>query len=195
MTDPRPVHSPPPIGRRIRVCGTTASGKSTLGKALADAIGVPFVELDAFHHMPGWQERPDEDFRRLVSEAVAGDGWVVDGNYQKAADIISPRADTIIWLDYPLPVILARLTRRTFARWWRRELLWGTNRERLWRHFLVPRDSLYWWVLTTHRRRRRQSDEALRPELNPGKVLLRLRSPAEADRLLEQVRRGSTSMA
>jgi hypothetical protein len=35
-------------------------------------------------------------------------------------------------LDMPLPVTLWRVLRRTYGRYWRRELLWGTNRERFW---------------------------------------------------------------
>jgi hypothetical protein len=37
----------------------------------AEALGVPFVELDALHWEPGWQEAPDETLRERVSEATS----------------------------------------------------------------------------------------------------------------------------
>ena len=80
---------------------------------------------------------------------------MVDGNYRAVRDLIWPRADTVVWLDYSLPLILARLTRRTFGRGLRRTELWNGNREQLWWHFLPWDKSLYFWAVKTHRRHRR----------------------------------------
>jgi len=46
--------------QRINVVGTSGSGKTTVARRAAEALGVPFVELDALHWEPGWQEAPDE---------------------------------------------------------------------------------------------------------------------------------------
>jgi adenylate kinase family enzyme len=178
----------PPPGKRINVSGMSGSGKSTLGRSLAKLQEVPYIELDSFWHLPGWKERPMEEFRELVSRTVVMDGWVIDGNYSRVRDIVWNRADTIIWLDYPLPVILGRVTRRTFRRWQTQELLWGANRESgFWRFFLDPRDSLFWFILSNYRRRRRQANELMGPEQHPGKVVLRFTDPFEADRWLSQL--------
>jgi len=99
------------FGRRINVCGTSGSGKSSLSRAIADRIGVPYVELDALHHGPNWTETPTDVFRERVAELITGDGWVVDGTYSKSRDLVWSRTQTVLWLDYPLPVILTRLTR------------------------------------------------------------------------------------
>ena len=40
--------------------GNSGSGKTTLGRALAELLGVPFVELDGIFHQPGWTELPTE---------------------------------------------------------------------------------------------------------------------------------------
>jgi hypothetical protein len=59
--------------------------------ALAARLGVPYVELDAVFHQPGWTELPIEDFRARVAEAAAGDAWVVDGNYRAVLDLVWAR--------------------------------------------------------------------------------------------------------
>jgi adenylate kinase family enzyme len=163
--------------RRIVVVGTTGSGKSTLAAALARRLGCPHVEMDALHWDPNWTMAPREVFRARVAAAVAGESWVADGNYAKAADLIWPRADLLVWLDYPLPLVLARLFRRTAHRWLTRQELWNGNRERLRDQF--TRDSLFLWALGAHARHRRDFPVRLaRPE-HAHLTVVRLRSPRE----------------
>nr|MBF6590244.1 hypothetical protein [Ktedonobacterales bacterium] len=102
----------PPPGQRIAVLGTSGSGKTTLAAALAHRLAVPHVELDALHWGPDWTPTPTAVLRERVAAALHGDGWVVDGNYSALRDTIWSRADTLVWLDYSLPLVLARLTRR-----------------------------------------------------------------------------------
>ena len=57
-----------------------------------------------------------KEFRRLIREATAGDAWIVAGNYTKFShELTWPRADTIIWLDLPLPLLSLRLLRQILA--------------------------------------------------------------------------------
>jgi adenylate kinase family enzyme len=67
--------------RRVSVVGTSGAGKSTLARALAGALDAEFLELDSVFHQPGWVPLPREEFRRRVAAAVAGERWVIDGNY------------------------------------------------------------------------------------------------------------------
>ena len=69
------------LGPRISVIGSSGSGKTNVGRAVAARLGVAFLEMDALRHGPGWTETPDGRFRGLVSDSVADDAWVVDGNY------------------------------------------------------------------------------------------------------------------
>jgi len=168
------------------VVGSTGSGKTTMAAALAQRLGVPHVELDELHFGPRWQEVPYEMFRARAAERLAGDGWVVDGNYSVVRDLGWERTELVVWLDYSLPLILTRLFRRTFRRIVAREALWHGNRESLYTH-LCTRESLFWWLLKTYRRRRRQLT-ALRAD--PQWAHLRwvhFRRPAEADRWLAGV--------
>src|SRR5205823_6990985 len=102
--------------RRIVVVGSTGSGKTTLASQLARRLALPHVELDALHWEPNWTMAPLDRFRQRVEEALNGEGWVVDGGYGKVRDIVWGRAETLVWLDYGLPVILWRLLKRTLRR-------------------------------------------------------------------------------
>jgi len=156
--------------------GASCSGKTTFSKALAAKLGVPHVELDALHHGPNWAEPTAEEFRARVGEAIAGDAWVVDGNYgTKLRDTVVSQAELIVWLDLPLRTVLPRLWRRTLHRIRNNVELWSGNRE-TWRDAFLSRDSLFLWVLKSHRRRRRQLSAL---------ECVRLRSPKEADAWLE----------
>jgi adenylate kinase family enzyme len=117
--------------QRVSVVGASGSGKSTLGRRLAEQLGAPYVELDAIHHLPDWRSLPRDDFRAAVGEIVAGDRWVVDGNYRAVLDLVWARADTVVWLDLPRTTSTARVVRRTVRRAVTRQTLWNGNREPL----------------------------------------------------------------
>jgi hypothetical protein len=53
--------------------------------------------------------------RERTSAAIAGDRWVTNGSKRAVRDLVWPRADTIVSLDYSLGVSLWRLGKR--ARW------------------------------------------------------------------------------
>lgn len=176
--------------RRVSIVGTSGAGKTTLAKALAARIGVPHVELDALFWQPGWTRRPEAAFRAELDHALAGEGWVVDGNYGGLArERVWALADTILWLDLDRATVMRRVTARTFTRWWRREELWNGNRERL-RTTLFSRDSIVWWAWSTHAGRRAEY-AAFAPAL--GERLVRLRSAAEADGWLGRLAPGPPS--
>jgi adenylate kinase family enzyme len=137
--------------RRISVVGNSGSGKTTTARALAAAIGAPFLELDSVYHQPGWVELETREFRRRVSEFVAGDSWVVDGNYSKVQDLVWDRADTVAWVDPPRYRVMRQVIWRSLSRVARRTELWNGNRER-WGSFLSlkPGESVIAWAWTSH---------------------------------------------
>jgi adenylate kinase family enzyme len=180
-----PAPGPPLPGRRIVVLGVTGSGKTTLAATLARRLSVPHVEMDALHWDAGWTEAPDDIFRERTALALAGDAWVADGNYSKIRDIAWGRADTLVWLDYSLSLILWRLVRRTTGRIITRVELWNGNRESL-RGAFFSRDSLFVWALQTHQRRRIEyTTLPLQPEY-AHLLMIRLTSPAATRRWLER---------
>jgi shikimate kinase len=169
--------------RRVAVIASASgNGKTTLGRALAERLGVRFVELDALVHGPDWAETPDEELRAIVEPIVRSGGWVIDGTYRtKLGNLVFDAADTIVWLDLPLRVWVPRLLRRTGRRLTGRETLWNDNRETL-RGAFGGRDSLFGFALRMHFRRRREWPAEL-----AGYRVVRLRSVADVERWLAGV--------
>jgi adenylate kinase family enzyme len=167
------------VNRFAIVSSASGCGKTTLGRELAARLGVPFHELDALHHGPGWIEASGEELRARVEPLLAGEAWVVDGAYRsKLGDLVLERADVVVWLDLPRRVWLPRLLRRTAGRIARREELWNGNRETL-RNVVFSRDSLVLFALRNYPRRRREYPGAL-----AAFEVRRLRSPREVERWL-----------
>ena len=167
--------------RRIAITSSaSANGKSTVGRAAAERLGVPYTELDALHHGPNWQEATAEELRAKVEPLVEEDGWVIDGGYvHKIGFLVFDRADTVVWLDLPMRVWLPRLIRRTYGRIRRREELWNGNRESV-RNAIWGRDALIPFAVRSHFRRRREYPQEL-----AQLPVLRLRSQSEVDAWLE----------
>jgi hypothetical protein len=170
---------------RINVVGTSCSGKTTLARAVAARLGIPHVELDALFWDRNWTPVAGDLFRARVADAVRGERWVVDGGYSPIRDLTWSRADTVVWLDYPMPLVLARWARRTVSRIRSGEEFWpGTgNRESI-RNALRP-SGLLWWILRTHHRRRRSMAAGL--AARPDITAIRLRSPTAARRWVRGV--------
>jgi adenylate kinase family enzyme len=138
--------------QRISVVGNSGSGKSTLARALADRLGLPLLELDALRHQAGWEELPDDEFVARTNAFVAGDRWVVDGNYRMVRErAVWPAADTVVWLDLPRHLVMRQVVRRTVRRTLMRQELWNGNRERI-GNFLSwdPGKSVIRWAWTQH---------------------------------------------
>jgi len=162
------------------VASASGNGKTTVGRQLAARLGVPFVELDALVHGPGWAETPDDVLRAQVRQIVASDGWVIDGTYlRKLGTLVLDEADLIVWLDLPIRVWLPRLLRRTVRRLRSGEELWNGNRESL-RDAFWGRKSLFGYALQTHFQRRREWPAGL-----GERPFVRLRTPAQVREFLE----------
>ena len=167
-----------------------------MASRLARRLGVPHVELDALFWEPNWTEATDEVFRERVRAATAGDGWVACGNYSRVQDLLLPRADTVVWMDPELRVILRRAITRTIRRSILRTNLWGTgNREQLRNLFKGPQDSLYKWAKRTHADRTARYEAMMGDPTFAHLDFVRLRSPRAARAWLRGVERASSAMS
>ena len=123
---------------RIAITGPSGSGKTTLAAELARALGIRHVEIDALHHGPNWESCGPEVLRERVTAATeVDDDWVADSTYHSMlGDLVVRRAELLVWLDLPTPLVMWRLLRRTHIRNRDKIELWNGNVEPGWRKSL-----------------------------------------------------------
>jgi len=171
------------LGKRIAVIGNSGSGKSTLAKAIAQRRGLTYIDSDALLWKPDWVERPRPEFHGLLKEAVAGDGWTLDGNLGSRNEIVLPRTDTVIWLDYSRHLQMARLFRRTVKRAWTGEVIFSGNRES-WRLSFASRESILLYGWRTHHHYKRAYEQLFADSPVDHITWHRLTHPRQADALV-----------
>lgn len=175
---------------RIAVHGASGSGKSTLARALAVRLGLERTELDALFHRPGWTELPDDEFRAEVARVVAGERWVVEGNYRQVRDLVWARAELVVVLDLPRWTVMRQLLGRTVRRGITRSELWNGNRESL-RNLLsvdADRNVVLWSWRTLDRYHTEVPDEVRTGASHARLVVLRTRY--EIARFVDEVAAG-----
>lgn len=182
----------PPPGNRIAVIGATGSGKTTLAQRLGDILNLPVIELDALHWMPGWTEKPWPEIRAELDPLTRQDKWITDGNYNQVRDLIWPRADMIIWLDYPFLTIFLRLFIRTLKRVFLKIELWNGNRERFRENFL-SRDSLFVWLVTSRPKHRKNYPLAFQEPQHAHLQVLHFTHPRQTERWINMLKHDQTS--
>lgn len=171
--------------RKWVVVGATSSGKSTLARRMSERLGLDFIELDAIHWQANWTPISPEGFRERVETATRATSWVAAGNYHVVRDLIWPRAEAIVWLDYSFPVVFWRLLTRTIRRGWTQEELWNGNREKFWWHLkLWSEESLFHWLFKTYWRRKREIPRLLALPEHAHLHLVHFRSPRAAEEWL-----------
>jgi adenylate kinase family enzyme len=99
--------------RRVMVVGCAGAGKTTFARRLGETLKLPVVSLDFHFWRPGWQSPDRAEWRQQVTTLAAMPDWIMDGNYSNTYDLRMPRADSLIWLDYPRGICMRRVLART----------------------------------------------------------------------------------
>jgi adenylate kinase family enzyme len=172
------------MAQRILVLGTTGSGKTTLARHIAKNLHLPHVELDALYWDPNWHAKERDAFRTSVAEATRANGWVIDGNYtSKVEDLLWPRAELAIWLDYPLWLTLYQVCKRTLLRFFTKEELWPGCTETFRRQFF-SRQSIFVYFIKSYLRRKKRFPPLM--EKYPHVKVVHIRKRQELETLLYQ---------
>ncbi len=98
--------------QRVIIIGPCGAGKSTASFRLAEVLGLPLHHLDRLHWRAGWIESSREELEAALAPILAQQRWVIDGNYGGTMAARIERADTIIYLDYPIRLCLWRALKR-----------------------------------------------------------------------------------
>ena len=157
---------------RIQIIGPSCAGKTTLGKALAQRLGLPFADLDELYWQPGWREAAPPVFASRLAAATAGAGWVLAGNYfSHSRNTLWPRLDTLVVLDQAFARVMLRALRRTLLRAALGTPCCNGNTEQL-RRMLHHDGVLRYTARTWHKRHRFYATLPDAPELALARVIL-----------------------
>ena len=92
--------------KKIIVIGCPGSGKTTFAEKLNQKTDLPLFHLDAIWHKPDRTHIAREEYDRRLSEILALDSWIIDGNYQRTLEMRIQVCDTVFLFDLPTDVCL-----------------------------------------------------------------------------------------
>lgn len=171
--------------KRINVIGTSGSGKSTFSRDLANALGCPYIEMDAVYWKPNWGEPDDDTFFSDLEKVLSTESWVLDGNYSRTQSLKWKHVDTVIWLDYGFLRTLYQVLFRSIRRAIAKEELWpGTGNKESFSKIFLSKDSIVLWMLTHHKSNRIRYRRIFEENSYPHIKFIRVTSPGEARKLL-----------
>ncbi|WP_367123787.1 adenylate kinase [Streptomyces phytohabitans] len=176
--------------RKVAVFGPPATGKSTLARRLSVELGHPHTDLDDILFGSDGP-LPLEEFRRRAEEVTRGDEWIVEGNFSKLADVVWHRADVLVWLDFPLPLIVYRIVRRSLRQLTGREDS-AQARRLTWRKAFFGRRSLLRTAIRKYRENRPRYSRQVAGTARLGVEVVRLRGPREVRDWMGAVGPGSS---
>ena len=133
---------------KVLVIGAGGAGKTTFARALAERTGLPLIHLDTLYWSAGWTPTPNEEWDRTIERLIAGDEWIMDGNYGRTLPMRLAACDTVIFLDMPRVQSLWRVVRRSirYRGRSRPDLPAGCPDQVTWEYI--------WWIWTYKKRRR-----------------------------------------
>ena len=119
-----------PVPHRVHVFGASGSGTTTLGAAIAGALGAPFLDADAYYWVatdpPFTTKRPPAERVGAIVHDVAGRAdWVLSGSLCSWGDPLVPRFTLAVFLHLDPKARMARLADRERARYGPRVLPGG----------------------------------------------------------------------
>lgn len=176
--------------RKIALFGPPATGKSTLAEWLSAELGRPHTDLDDLLFTPDGP-LPLSEFRHKAGEIAQRDAWIVEGNFSKLADVVWHRADVLVWLDFPLPLIVYRIVRRSLHQ------LTGHEdspqaRRLTWSKAFFHRRSLLRTAVRKYRNNRPRYAQQVSETADRGVEVVRLRNPREVRGWKAELMKGPT---
>ncbi|MDP7322249.1 MAG: hypothetical protein QF441_16720 [Bacteriovoracaceae bacterium] len=86
---------------KLIILGNSGSGKSWLGKKLAQQLDCNLIEMDKLFWEPGGfnKKRDPELVKKALQSSTSTDRWICEGVFGRIADLAIERASMVILLD------------------------------------------------------------------------------------------------
>ena len=88
--------------KKVIVIGCPGAGKSTFSRKLSEKTGLPLYYLDMIWHLPDRTTLSRDEFAARLEEIMAGEEWILDGNYLHTMPLRLRHCDTVFLFDLPL---------------------------------------------------------------------------------------------
>ena len=166
--------------KKVLVIGSSGAGKSTFSRRLSEKTGLPLVHLDKLYWKPNWVETDKVEWQKIVEKALAGDSWIIDGNFSGTLPQRLEKCDAVIFLDLPRLVCIYRILKRviTYQKGKRPDMADGCDEKFDWQ-FLK-------WVWNYPNRSKPKVERLLAAYQNT-KTIFRLKSTKEVNRFLSDL--------
>ena len=110
------------MARGIIIFGSAGSGKTTLGKMVADKLGYPYFDIDDYI----WRKDTDKPFtimytraekiNRLMSDISKGNYFVMAGSMDSFHEPFDPLFDLAVHITAPVETRIDRIHKREYER-------------------------------------------------------------------------------
>lgn len=172
---------------KINVIGTSASGKSTFSRQLARIVDVPYIEMDKIFWGPNWYCPSEEEFLKNLQSKLAGENWVLDGNYESSTDIKWNNVDVVIWIDYSFSRTIYQSITRAINRVFSKQELWPDTGNIETPGRLFSKNSIILWAIKTYYPNKKKYKMLMQSEKYSYIEFVHLNSPAESKVYLENI--------
>ncbi|MFF3358850.1 adenylate kinase [Streptomyces sp. NPDC002917] len=159
-----------------------------MARWLSVQLGHPCTDLDDLLFTPGGP-LPLEEFRRQAGGITRRDEWIIEGNFSKLADVVWHRADVLVWLDFPLALIVYRIVRRSLRQLAGRDDS-AQARRLTWSTAFFSRRSLLRTAIRKYRTNRPRYARQVSETADLGVEVVRLRSPRNVQRWKRETAKG-----
>lgn len=107
---------------KLHIFGASGSGVTTLGKLLADKLGIEYFDSDDYFWIktepPFTQRRNPNERNQLISKALnETENWILGGSIIHWGDSLFPDFDLIVFLYLPQKIRIERLKKRELERY------------------------------------------------------------------------------
>ncbi|MFC1841712.1 adenylate kinase [Candidatus Dependentiae bacterium] len=166
--------------KRIVIVGSIGAGKSSLAKVLSKKLHIEHIELDNLFWLPEWNIRPAEEVKELAAKKIDKPAWIICGNFSFLRPLIWPKADTVVWLDYPFLLCFWRTLKRSFINIIKRRKCCNGNQETFGRLFF-SKNSILLWCIRTYKRRNKRYERLMHDPVYKHIRFVRLKSDKETN--------------